>query len=669
MSCDYCEPAGTRLLTEDTKWVPIERIRIGDRLVGFGRAKGEARTRFRSATVTGVAERQARVFRITTDKGVVKATGDHRWLMQPHRWRRTDRIRAGQRIRWVSTPIDPPESESPDYMLGYVVGAGLGDGTLGHYTYDYCTVHSFRLAVMDAEIADRFSEYLTALGIAHTRRPSKSTGSAVHGVFVTGKHKTALIEEALSAWKDTEQFHRGFLAGIFDAEGSYDGQSIRIHNTNNMLIDRTVTAIATIGVDFTVEKPRKNGVKTVAITNTAEVIRFLAATDPACRRKTTRVFDRMMYGAATVLSVEPEDTATVYSVETTTGNYISEGFASHNCFLHKTGQHRVMTPETLRDAIAFLENLTDQPGLHCFGTEPTMQWGLIQEARRLCDWPISLTTNGLLLTPERIDWMADNDVKVFVYSIDGGPEHNGHRVDAQGRPTWDTVSEHLRYLVQFQGDWVTARATWTPDDYDLLGRFEALEALGVRSIQVVPDIEVGVEWDEQRVEQAYLELGEHYAWRRTPSRYINDLVDAIAQGKPKPGNPCNFGRGCWAVMPDGELRACQRGERIGSIYEGITDAAPLYESALCGQIVNSRAPLKAECSDCVAFGRCPGVGYCSAANRAAGNPAIPTEAHCQHLRGMVRACQVWAERRPAPTGRVIQDSVLGVVYGAAEKSA
>ncbi len=59
------------------------------------------------------------------------------------------------------------------------------------------------------------------------------------------------------------------------------------------------------------------------------------------------------------------------------------------------------------------------------------------------------------------------------------------------------------------------------------------------------------------------------------------MVEAIATGKIKPGYPCNFGRGSWAVMPDGELRACQRGgERIGSIYEGgITDAAPLYESA------------------------------------------------------------------------------------------
>jgi radical SAM protein with 4Fe4S-binding SPASM domain len=181
---------------------------------------------------------------------------------------------------------------------------------------------------------------------------------------------------------------------------------------------------------------------------------------------------------------------------------------------------------------------------------------------------------------------------------------------------------------------------------------------------VVPDIELGVEWDEQRVEQAYVELGEHYAWRRTPSRYINDLVDAIAQGKPKPGNPCNFGRGTWTVMPDGELRACQRGERIGSIYEGVTDARPLYESALCATLVNSRRPLKPECQDCVAFRFCPGVGYCCAANREHGNSAIPTEAHCQHLRGMVRACREWAAKQPTPVSGVLQRDVLGVTYRA-----
>lgn len=333
------------------------------------------------------------------------------------------------------------------------------------------------------------------------------------------------------------------------------------------------------------------------------------------------------------------------------------------CFLAKEGPLRVMSPEILRDAMRFLEGLTDRPSLHFFGSEPTMQWDLIVEARKLRDWPISLTTNGLLLTPERIDWMAEHDVKVYVYSIDGAPEHHIHRRDTRGRETWDTVAEHLRYLVQSREDWVTARATWTPDDYDLIGRFKALEELGANSIQIIPDIEADVEWDEAKVEQAYLELGEHYSWKRTPSRSINEMVDAIRKDKSKPGYPCNAGFGCWAVMPDGELRTCQRGDKIGDIYEGITDAEPLYESGLAKTVVDSRALLKPECSDCVALQRCPGVGYCSAANRELGNSAIPTDAHCQHLRGMVRACQVWAQYNQE-SGRVLQGEVLGVRYNA-----
>lgn len=327
------------------------------------------------------------------------------------------------------------------------------------------------------------------------------------------------------------------------------------------------------------------------------------------------------------------------------------------CFLSKKGPRRIMKPKVLRDSIEFLKELTDKPELLFFGTEPTMQWDLIVQARELCDWPISLTTNGHLLTPERIDWMNENNVKVYVYSIDGGSEHNRHRKDMQGRETWETVAANLKHLVETQGDWVTARATWTPDDYDLVGRFKALEELGVKSIQVVPDIEVGVEWDEEKVEQSYLELGEYYNWKHTPSKFVNGLVEAIATKKDKPGYPCNFGCGYWAVMPDGELRACQRGERIGSIYKGIRNLNPLYESALCAKIVNSREPLRSECLNCEAFNYCPGVGYCSAANP---NPAIPTEAHCQHLRGMVRACKTWVQHRPEMI--VLEKNVLGVIY-------
>jgi len=329
------------------------------------------------------------------------------------------------------------------------------------------------------------------------------------------------------------------------------------------------------------------------------------------------------------------------------------------CFLPKGSEE--MSTDTLFAAMEFLTSLTEQPSLHFFGTEPTMQWHLIEQARQKVNWPISLTTNGYLLTTKRIDWCNEHDVKVYVYSIDGGPHHNRHRLTRSGRESWDIVARHFRYLAKRQST-VTARATWTPRDYDLVGRFRALTDLGAPSIQVVPDID-GPPWDEEKVEQAYLDLGEHYKWGWTPSHYVNSMVASIKEQRPKPGNPCRFGYHSWAVMPDGTLKTCQRGEPIGNIWDGITNPAPLYESALCTVLLETRTPLADECEECVAFPYCPGVGYCCAANRAQGSSVMPTEAHCTHLRGMVRACMVWAkEQDKRNTARVILPQVLGVIH-------
>src|SRR5690606_22384845 len=133
--------------------------------------------------------------------------------------------------------------------------------------------------------------------------------------------------------------------------------------------------------------------------NTPDVIRFVAATQPACTRKLGRLFDHSLYGQATVLAIEPGEIETVYSVETTAGTYIAEGFASHNCFLAKQGEREVMIRETLFRAIDFLREIAvAPPSLHFLGTEPLKQWDLIVAAREYApDMPISLTTNGHLL--------------------------------------------------------------------------------------------------------------------------------------------------------------------------------------------------------------------------------------------------------------------------------
>lgn len=347
------------------------------------------------------------------------------------------------------------------------------------------------------------------------------------------------------------------------------------------------------------------------------------------------------------------------------------------CFLAKRGERKVMARETLFRAIDFLREIAvREPSIHFFGTEPTKNWDLIVEAREYApDMPISMTTNGHLLNDRRIAWLNENDVRIYVFSLDGGPEHNAARVDRKGNPTWPVVARNLQKLLATeQRQWLTVRGTWFPSDYDLVSRFKAIEDLGATSIQFVPVTEAL--FDECRVEEAYLALGEYYRWGWTPSRFINDMIRRVQQEGtiPQAGNGCGVGTGYWAVSPDGRLSLCQLYEErqelggIGDIWQGVTNPLPLL--AISDRVdtfhtATDPYPKRTEtynCSRCHAYKHCMGVGWCAGLNLAAtGDELIPPDGYCAHLRGMVAACRVWAQKiveRFPPDKR----NILGVKF-------
>ncbi len=347
--------------------------------------------------------------------------------------------------------------------------------------------------------------------------------------------------------------------------------------------------------------------------------------------------------------------------------------ACQYCFLGKEGTNQKMDVETLRKAIDFL-NLyaVGDPSLHFFGTEPLKNWDLIVAARDYTNMMISLTTNGVALTKERIDWMDNNNVKVYILSLDGGEEHNANRVLRNGDPSWAVVSKNARLLLESpkQRQWITARGTWSGHDYDLVGRLGELEGLGFPSIQLVPDVTGPFERD--KVKEAYLELGEYYAWGATSSRFINDMVQRLMdeEAAKQEGNKCGTGRGIWAVSPDGSLSLCQLYEesavgKIGDIWNGITNEMPFV--AISERVntyhTNVNPYPKPECEGCTAYKHCQGVGWCAGINRQVnGDELVAPDGYCEHLIGMVEALRVWAEkqgeRMPKP-----KRGILGQVFG------
>jgi DNA repair photolyase len=131
---------------------------------------------------------------------------------------------------------------------------------------------------------------------------------------------------------------RGFLAGIFDAEGSRS-ESLRICNKDEAIIDRTASGIRSLGFDVEIEKPNSCGARNVRLLGgLRQQMRLFQYIDPAISRK--RSIDGIALKSDAKLQIaeiEPLGRQIdMYDITTGTGDFIANGVVSHNCFARRT---------------------------------------------------------------------------------------------------------------------------------------------------------------------------------------------------------------------------------------------------------------------------------------------------------------------------------------------
>lgn len=137
------------------------------------------------------------------------------------------------------------------------------------------------------------------------------------------------------------------------------------------------------------------------------------------------------------------------------------------CYSGKYKNNRVHSSLALceRDVDAifdFVEANTNKRPLRFsfYGGEPLLHYPLIQYAVAKADsrWKnqvsFSITTNGTLLTPERIDWLVAHQVELCI-SLDGTAAfHDNQRVDIRGKGTFSRVREHILYIKEHRFDYL-----------------------------------------------------------------------------------------------------------------------------------------------------------------------------------------------------------------------
>ena len=327
------------------------------------------------------------------------------------------------------------------------------------------------------------------------------------------------------------------------------------------------------------------------------------------------------------------------------------------------GERAVMSFEVGKRALDFLvENSGSRRNLEVdfFGGEPLMNFEVVKdlvayarsiEKEKNKNFRFTLTTNGLLIDDDVIDF-ANRECSNVVLSLDGRKEiHDRYRVDYAGNGSWERIVPKFQKLVKARGgkDYYM-RGTFTHQNPDFLEDIKVMLDLGFSELSMEPvvcapgDASELTESDMVVVKEQYEKLAELMLERDRegkPFTFYHYMIDLT-------GGPCIYKRisGCgsgteyMAVTPWGDLYPCHQfvGDekfKLGDIWNGVTNKKCQCEFAGCNVYA------RPDCADCWAKLYCSG-GCAANAYHATGSVKGVYKSGCELFRKRME-CAIMVE--------------------------
>ncbi|WP_243343074.1 thioether cross-link-forming SCIFF peptide maturase [Anaerococcus sp. AGMB09787] len=292
------------------------------------------------------------------------------------------------------------------------------------------------------------------------------------------------------------------------------------------------------------------------------------------------------------------------------------------------GPDAIMKKDVARSAIDFLiENSGSHYNLDIdfFGGEPLLNFDLVKDtvdyARSREEeynkhFNFTLTTNGMLLDDEVIDYLNEN-MKNVVLSLDGRKEkHDAFRKTIAGKGSYDTVVPKFQNFVKKRGDKeYYMRGTFTANNLDFTEDIKTYLDLGFNRTSLEPVVGNPDEHYALRDEHLdtiydqYEKLADMMMEKIdsdeefTFYHYMLDLENGPCVHKRISG--CGSGTEYMAVTPTGDLYPCHQfvGNEdflLGNLDDGIV------RTDLVGQFKQCNCYSKEECRSCWANMYCSG---------------------------------------------------------------
>jgi len=336
--CGYCLPPKTKILMDDFSWKVMEKISPGESIITFTEEREGKHRRVVRAKVQGIKYRKSETITIETHKGKIRCSPDHPWLVQDIKkkavWKKAKNISPRDKMFFLVSP-DRNAAFSDGYKIGYIHGIVECEAHI-RKSHNW---PSIRVAVKDSVALDRYKDYLNYFKIKRSR------GAFVHQsptvmekvlVSSTGINDLLdILEEPLSGYDQAA----GYMAGIFDGEGSLGQNNLRIYNSDEKILDKIQWAASELDLNFQIEPFSKQAVNVIVKSarlysrrGMVSMFEFFNRTRPAITRKIDNLYGMAFFdGWVEITSISHGGPEVLIDMQTSSKTFIADGFASHNC--------------------------------------------------------------------------------------------------------------------------------------------------------------------------------------------------------------------------------------------------------------------------------------------------------------------------------------------------
>src|SRR5579864_976698 len=356
-ACPFCLAGNTRILMADGTAKRLDMLRSGDQIVGTIRRGRYRRYAHTPVLAHWITEKPA--YRISLRDGTeLVASGDHRFLSN-RGWKFVIGTEAGalkrphltvnNRVLGTGAFASAP-TKNEDYERGYLCGMIRGDGSIGFHQYKrpgallLSQSARLRLALTDGEALTRSRAYLAHFAVptsVHSFQRAQGNWRASEAMRTQRRGHVEMIQKII-AWpvETSPEWCKGFLAGIFDAEGTFATGILRIANTNSAIVDCTAHCLQRFGFAIALEHRRIGRAQPITyiriLGGLREHLRFFHNVDPIISRKRSIEGRALKTTGLQVESIEPLGVRQLFDITTGTGDFIANGIISHNCYARRT---------------------------------------------------------------------------------------------------------------------------------------------------------------------------------------------------------------------------------------------------------------------------------------------------------------------------------------------